>query len=63
MTTGIILVIGLGAAVVALVWFFFIAPMEKQMHDRRMEMIKRKIAKRKTQLQEQAGEKPEVDGS
>ena len=46
MNTGLLLVIGLAIAVVALVWFFFMAPLEKQMHERRLEMIQRKIEKR-----------------
>ena len=46
MNTGLLLVIGLAIAVVVLVWFFFMAPLEKQMHERRLEMIQRKIEKR-----------------
>ena len=41
-----ILLIGFVAAVVAFVWYFFMAPLEKEMHERRMEMIRKKIEKR-----------------
>ena len=46
MNGGLLIVIGVAAAVIALVWFFFMAPLEKEMHERRMEMIRRKIEKR-----------------
>lgn len=56
MNTGILVVLGLAIAVVALVWFFFMAPLEKQMHERRLEMIRKKIEKRQQALGEQSDE-------
>ena len=52
--TGILVVIGLAIGGIALVWFFFMAPLEKQMHERRLEMIQRKIEKRQQALGKQS---------
>jgi len=51
-----ILIIVSAAVLVGVVWHFFMAPLEKQMHERRLEMIQRKIEKR-----EQAN-REKVDG-
>ena len=39
-------------AVIALVWYFFIVPLGRQDHERRLEMIRRKIEKREGRLGE-----------
>ena len=41
-----VIIIGLAVALIAIVWFFFMAPLEKQMHERQMEMIRKKLEKR-----------------
>jgi hypothetical protein len=49
-----LLLIGFVAAVIAIVWFFFMAPLEKEMHERRMELIRKKIEKREQSLRERS---------
>ena len=57
MTLKMFLLIFVSAAIlIAVVWFFFIAPLEKQMHERRMEMIRRKIEKREQAINRQASD-------
>lgn len=41
-----LLVFGIAAVLVAIVWFFFMAPLEKDYHDRKLEMIRKKIEQR-----------------
>lgn len=60
MTNLLILILGFGAVLVAVVWFFFMAPLEKQMHQRRMEMIQKKIAKREAAKRELDGNRANV---
>jgi F0F1-type ATP synthase membrane subunit b/b' len=57
-STGLIIVIGIAAVLIAVVWFFFMAPLEKQMHERQMEMIQKKLEKRR----QQAAERGDEDG-
>lgn len=49
---------GIAAVLIAVVWFFFMAPLEKQMHERQMEMIQKKLEKRR----QQAAERGDEDG-
>jgi F0F1-type ATP synthase membrane subunit b/b' len=57
-STGLIIVTGIAAVLIAVVWFFFMAPLEKQMHERQMEMIQKKLEKRR----QQAAERGDEDG-
>lgn len=41
-----LLVFGIAAVLVAVVWFFFMAPLERDYHQRKLEMIRKKIAER-----------------
>lgn len=61
MNAALLLAIGLGTAVVAIVWFLFMAPLENDMHERRMEMIRRKIEKREEKLKAQCGDDSRSD--
>ena len=49
-----LLAIAIASVLIAVIWYFFIAPMERQMHDRRVEMVRRKIEKREQALKAQA---------
>lgn len=49
-----ILIIVSAAVLIGVVWHFFMAPLEKQMHERRLEMIRRKIEKREQAKGEKA---------
>lgn len=49
-----VLIIVSAAVLAGLVWHFFMAPLEKQMHDRKLEMIRRKIEKREQANKERA---------
>ena len=33
----------IGIALVVILWFLFVAPMERQMHERRMQLMRRKL--------------------
>jgi F0F1-type ATP synthase membrane subunit b/b' len=57
-STGLIIVTGIAAVLIAVVWFFFMAPLEKQMQERQMEMIQKKLEKRR----QQAAERGDEDG-
>ncbi|MFQ5546781.1 MAG: hypothetical protein ACE5FV_00705 [Woeseia sp.] len=46
----------IGIAMILIIWFVFVAPMERQMHERKMELIRRRLKRneeRLGQLQEQ----------
>ncbi|MEX2496045.1 MAG: hypothetical protein WD448_08155 [Woeseia sp.] len=40
----------------AVVWFFFLVPMEKGLHKRRMELLQKKLQQNEERLQRQADE-------
>ena len=41
-------------AVFVAVWFFFVVPAERRHHERKLEMVRKRIAKREATDQEQA---------
>ena len=47
-------IIGLGAFVA--VWFLFVVPAERRHHERKLEMIRKRIEKRRTQADGDNGE-------
>ena len=64
MTTGnaelamMALVIIILVVVFTVVWFFFMVPMEKGLHNRRMELIQRRLREKEEQVQREQRESP-----
>lgn len=42
----------IGIAFVVIFWFLFIAPMERRMHERKMELMRRKLERNEKRLRE-----------
>jgi preprotein translocase subunit YajC len=42
----------IGVVLVVVVWFLFIAPMERRMHDRKMELMRRKLVRNEERLKQ-----------
>jgi hypothetical protein len=42
-------------ALVLIIWFLFVAPMEKQMHRRKIELMKRKIERNEERIRQEKG--------
>lgn len=42
----------IGIALVLIIWFVFVAPMERQMHNRKMELMRRKLQRNEERLQQ-----------
>lgn len=40
----------IGIALVLIIWFLFIAPMERRAHQRKMELMKRKLARNEERI-------------
>lgn len=43
----------IGMALVLIIWFLFIAPMEKRMHDRKMDLMRRKLEQNEQRIRRQ----------
>jgi hypothetical protein len=48
-----ILAFGLIIALSAIVWFFFMAPLGREQHERELEMIRRKLERREARRNEE----------
>lgn len=44
----------IGLALVLIIWFVFVTPMEKRMHERKMELMKRKLKRNEERLRREA---------
>lgn len=42
----------IGIALTVIFWFLFVAPMERRMHQRKMELMKQKLARNEKRLRE-----------
>ncbi len=42
----------IGVVLVVVAWFLFIAPMERRMHDRKMELMRRKLVRNEERLKQ-----------
>jgi len=42
----------IGIALVVIFWFLFVAPMERRMHERKMELMRRKLVRNEQRLRE-----------
>ncbi len=42
----------IGAILIVVVWFLFIAPMESRVHDRKMELMRRKLERNDERLKQ-----------
>ena len=47
----------LGFVLILVIWFVFVAPMERQMHDRKMQLMKRRLARNEERLKQQESDK------
>ncbi len=45
----------IGIALVVIFWFLFLAPMEKRTHERKMELMRRKLERNEQRLRELSG--------
>ena len=42
----------IGVVLIVIVWFVFVAPMERRMHDRKMELMRRKLVRNEERLKQ-----------
>ena len=49
----------IGIALIAVFWFMFIAPMERRLHERKMELMRRKLERNEERLRLQMGNEPD----
>jgi len=49
----------IGIALTAIVWFLFVVPMERDLHRRKMELMKQKLARNEERLRELRESNPE----
>ena len=40
----------IGVALIVIVWFLFVAPMERRMHERKMQLMRRKLERNEERL-------------
>jgi len=52
------LALGLFLGIAALIWYFFMAPLGRERHERELEMIRRKLAR--LEAARRAGDYPEM---
>ncbi len=51
----------IGVALVLIFWFLFVAPMERRMHERKMEVMRRKLERNEERLRQLQGSKQVVN--
>ncbi len=53
----------IGAVLVVVVWFLFVAPMERRVHERKFELMKRKLERNEERLSQLSmNERPDSTG-